>query len=79
MDITQKELEIMHAIRQDKYDAITIIFNNGDISRIETKTHHIAEDEKLIDMIQKVSHGNFTIKKKDGKIVFIEKTEKRKF
>lgn len=76
--LSDKEISILEALRMDDYDEINIHMKNGDIDRIDTKTKHMGDIGKLSDILNTVTNGDFIIKKKDGKISFIEKTNKEK-
>jgi hypothetical protein len=51
---------------------------NGEIQRVDSKSKNVGEIGKLSDILNAVCHGEFTIKKQDGKITFIEKISKKK-
>lgn len=76
--LTNKEKIILSELRHGKYDEIGIHFKNGEIDLLDLKRNHIGELGKLSDILNRVSHGEFIIKKTKGKIVFIEEHKKRK-
>lgn len=77
-ELTDKEVSILSMLRDGDCNEIVVHMKNGDIDRIDTKTKHVGEIGKLADILNKVSHGNFIIKKQDGKIVCVETTKKKK-
>jgi len=76
--LSDKEISVLSALRIGKHDEINIHKKNGDVDRIDTKTTHTGDIGKLSDILNTVSNGDFVIKKKDGKISFIEKVNKKK-
>jgi DNA-binding transcriptional MerR regulator len=76
--LSEKEISILSALRTGGYDEINIHKKNGDVDRIDTKTTHMGEIGKLSDILNTVTNGDFVIKKKDGKISFVEKINKEK-
>lgn len=74
--LSEKEISILALIRSGDCDEITIQMKNGDLERVNTKTKHTGEIGKLADILNKVSNGDFTIKKQAGKIVFVEVVKK---
>lgn len=76
--LTEKEEIILSELRYGNYNEISIHLQNGQVDSLDLKRKHIGEIGKLSDMISKVSHGDFKIKKMKGKIVFVEETKKIK-
>lgn len=77
-EISDKEIMVLAEMRSGEFDEVSVQMTNGDINRIDTKINHVGEIGKLSDILNKVSHGNFTIKKAGGKISFIESVKKKK-
>jgi len=77
-ELSKKEISVLSVIRSGAYDEIVIQMKNGDLERIDTKIKHVGEIGKLAEILNKVSHGEFQIKKQDGKIVFVEAVKKEK-
>lgn len=77
-ELSDKEIAILAELRSGDFDEINIHMINGDIHRFDTKTKHMGEIEKIADILNNVSYGEFTIKKVNGKISFIESVTKNK-
>jgi hypothetical protein len=78
--LTEKEVEIVKAIRNGKAKQISIMFDqNNEPTHLEiTKTEKIEQSARLIDLILRDSYQNIELKTQDGKIVYYENTLKKK-
>jgi len=76
--LSEKERTILLGLRRGDYDEIRIQMRDGDIERIDTKTNHLHEIGRLADILNKISYGEVTIKKANGKILFVEEIQKEK-
>lgn len=78
--LTENEINLLHEIRCGDFDEIMVCMKNGDLFQIDAKKKHMGDDiGKLSEILNRVSYGNFVIKKENGKIQFIETTEKKRF
>lgn len=77
-ELSKKEISILYEIRFGNYDEVSIHFKSGELDRIDMKTKHIQEIGKLTDILNKVSYGDFSIKRQNGKITYVEEIKKEK-
>lgn len=76
--LSRIERGVLSQIRLGAFDEVTIKFKNGKVERVDTKTRHMGEIGKLSNILNGVCHGDFFIKKHDGKISIIESVKKIK-
>lgn len=75
--LNEKELDIIRTIRKGDYDAVTVKFKDGKIDRLE-ETKDINIEEKITDILRENEFQNIEIKRKNGNIVSVKSTVKRK-
>lgn len=72
------ERGVLSQMRLGVFDEVLIKFKDGKVDRIDTKTRHMGEIGKLSNILNRICHGDFSIKKKDGKIAIVEAVKKIK-
>lgn len=77
-ELSKNEIEVLSDLRFGGYEEISVQMRNGDIHRVDTKSKDVGEIGKLSDILNVVKDGDFTIKKQDGKILYVETVNKRK-
>jgi hypothetical protein len=76
--LSEKELDIISAIRAGEYDDIEIHLRDGEIHRLELKERHREADISLAEFLKKASYGEMTIKIQDGRPVLTELVTSKK-
>ncbi|HAU1475608.1 TPA: MerR family transcriptional regulator [Legionella pneumophila] len=77
VELSNKELQVLRELRLGSYEQVAIIMKEGDIEYINTSTKHF-EIGILADILNKVSRGDFHIKKVRDKILYIKEIKKIK-
>lgn len=77
-ELSEKEISLLAELRFSGCDEISVHMRNGTIHRIDTKSKDVGEIGKLSDILNAIKDGDFTVKKQDGKILYVEKTKKTK-
>ncbi len=78
VELSEKEISVLAELRISDPNSVNIFMKNGDLNLMEVKTTYKEDISKLSDILNSVAFGEFTLKKEDGKIVYIEKTKKIK-
>jgi Predicted transcriptional regulators len=76
--LSRIERGVISQIRAGVFDEVTVKFKDGKVDRVDTKTRHMGEIGKLSNVLNGVCHGDFVIKKQDGKVVILEAVKKIK-
>lgn len=76
--LDEKELSVVNAIREGRYDQIEVHSRDGKVNRIELKERRQGRQEKIDELISKISFGEVTVKFQNGKPVLTEVVESRK-
>ena len=76
--LDEKELSVIEAIREGRYDEIEVRLRDGSVERIELKERRKGGLSGIDEFLSKISFGEMTVKVQDGKPVLIELVEKRK-
>jgi hypothetical protein len=77
-ELSEKEISLLTELRSGGCDEISVRMRDGVIYRIDAKSKDVGEIGKLSDIFNAIKDGDFTVKKQDGKIVYVEKTKKTK-
>ena len=77
VELSSDEMKILHIIRYDKYNSITVKKRNGKIQRIEAE-EKIDVDKRIVDILQTADYQNIEINQQNGTIVNIKRTIKKK-
>lgn len=77
-ELSEKEVSLLAELRFSGCDEISVHMRDGTIHRIDTKSKDVGEIGKLSDILNAIKDGDFTVKKQDGKILYVEKIKKTK-
>lgn len=75
--LTEDELNLINDVRKGNFESIRIRLKGGEIEMIEA-TESIDAQKRIVEILSDADFQNIEVKKKDGKIVSIKRTVKKK-
>jgi hypothetical protein len=75
--LTEEELNLINDVRKGNFESIRIRLKGGEIEMIEA-TEKIDAQKRIVEILSDADFQDIEVKKKDGKIVSIRRTVKKK-
>lgn len=76
-ELSEEEVQLLIAVRLNKWSEIKIRGKGGKITMIE-RTENIENETKVVEILRSGNYQNIELKQEDGKVVSIKRTVKKK-